>query len=218
MWLPDGGVRSRRVPGMTAGGDRSSPKIPSPKEDARPGHSTHEAAGQPGALGARRGVRTAALSALALVALAGLAIGILWTSVGPPEGSAPGSGTAAGRVGRDSGAGRDGTTIGGTISVAPELRGRLTAGDTLFIILRKGPGPPFAVKRIVGPQFPVRYQVGPEDVMMAGTPFEGQVTVSTRLSQAGGAGPPQPGDLEGEHPGPVTVGGGGVDIVISRVR
>src|SRR3989304_4741277 len=139
MWLPDGGVRSRRVPGMTAGGDRSSPKIPSPKEEARPGHSTHEAVAQPGALGPRRGVRTAALSALALVALAGLAIGILWTSVGPPEGSAPGSGTATGRVGRDSGAGRDGTTIGGTIAVAPKLRGHLTAGDTLFIILRKGP-------------------------------------------------------------------------------
>lgn len=203
---------------MTAGGDRSSPKIPSPKEVARPGHPTRKAVAQPGALGARGGVRTAALSALALVALAGLAIGILWTSVGPPDGSAPDSGTATGKVGRDSGAGRDGTTIDGTISVAPELRGRLTAGDTLFIILRKGPGPPFAVKRIVGPQFPVRYQVGPEDVMMAGTPFEGQVTVSTRLSQAGGAGPPQPGDLEGDHPGPVTVGVGGVDIVISRVR
>jgi len=158
-----------------------------------------------------------ALSVLALVALVGIAIGVLWSSLSPPEGSAPGSGPAAGPS-RESGAGRDGPTLGGTISVAPELRGRLAAGDTLFIILRKGPGPPFAVKRIRGPQFPVRYQVGPEDVMMAGTPFEGQVTVSTRLSQAGGAGPPQPGDLEGEHPGPVTVGGGGVDIVISRVR
>lgn len=182
------------------------------------GHPTHEAFAKPGALGPRRGVRTAVLSGLALVALAGLAIGILWTSVGPPDGSVPGSGTPTGSVGRDSGAGRDGMTIGGTISVAAELRGRLTAGDTLFIILRKGPGPPYAVKRIGGPQFPVRYQVGPEDVMMAGTPFEGQVTVSARLSRSGGAGPPQPGDLEGEHPGPVTVGAGGVDIVISRVR
>jgi cytochrome c-type biogenesis protein CcmH len=185
---------------MTAGGDRSSPRIISPRPDAR------------------RGVRTAALSALALVALAGLAIGILWTSVAPPDGPVPGLGTPTGSVGRDSGAGRVGATIGGTIAVAAELRGRLTAGDTLFIILRKGPGPPFAVKRMDGPQFPVRYQVGPEDVMMAGSSFEGQVTVSARLSRVGGAGPPQPGDLEGEHPGPVTIGVGGVDIVISRVR
>lgn len=218
MWLPDGGVRRRRVSSMTAGADRSSPKKTSPQEDARSGHTAHAAAEQPLGMGRRRGVRTAAMSVLALVALAGLAIGVLWTSVAPPEGSAPVSGIPAGRIGRDSSAGPGGTAIGGTISVAPELRGRLAAGDTLFVILRKGPGPPFAVKRIVGPQFPVRYQVGPEDVMMAGTPFEGQVTVSARLSRAGGAGPPQPGDLEGDHPGPVTVGVGGVDILISRIR
>ncbi len=187
---------------MTAGEDRPNPKTTPPMKDA----------------GRRRGVRTAALSALALFALVGLAIGVLWTSMSPPERSAPGSGTAAETAGRDSGAGRDGAAIAGTISVAPELRGRLTAGDTLFIILRKGPGPPFAVKRIGGPRFPVRYQVGPEDVMIAGTPFEGQVTIRTRVSKAGGAGPAQPGDLEGEHPGPVAVGARGVDIVISRVH
>ena len=158
-----------------------------------------------------------ALSVLALVALVGIAIGVLWSSLSPPEGSAPGSGPAAGPS-RESGAGRDGPTLGGTISVAPELRGRLAAGDTLFIILRKGPGPPFAVKRIRGPQFPVRYQVGSEDVMMAGAPFEGQVTVSARVSKTGGAGPAEGGDLEGEHPGSVAVGARGVDIVISRVR
>ena len=159
-----------------------------------------------------------ALSVLALVALAGIAIGVLWSSISPPAGSAPGLGPEAGTSGRQSGAGRDGATLGGTISVAPELRGRLAAGDTLFIILRKAPGPPFAVKRIGGPQFPVRYQMGSEDVMMAGTPFEGQVTVSARVSKTGGAGPAERGDLEGEHPGPVTVGARAVDIVISRVR
>ncbi len=202
MWLPDGGVQSRRVRRMTAGEDRPNPKTTPLTKDA----------------GRRRGVRTAALSALVLLALVGLAIGVLWTSMSPPERSAPGSSTAAETGGRDSGAGRDGATIGGTISVAPELRGRLTAGDTLFIILRKGPGPPFAVKRIGGPRFPVSYQVGSEDVMMAGTPFEGQVTIRARVSKTGGAGPAQPGDLEGEHPGPVTVGARGVDILISRVQ
>lgn len=202
MWLPDGGVQSRRVRSMTAGEDRPNPKTTPPTKEA----------------GRRRGVRTAALSALGLFALVGLAIGVLWTSMSPPERSASGSGTLAETAGRDSGVGRDGATIGGTISVAAELRGRLAAGDTLFIILRKGPGPPFAVKRVGGLRFPVRYQVGPEDVMMAGTPFEGQVTISARVSKRDGAGPAQPGDLEGEHPGPVTVGARGVDIMISRVH
>ena len=187
-------------------------------EEASPGSPAHEAIAQPGGLGPRRGIRTVALSALALVSLAGLAIGVLWTTVSPPDVSAPVSRPTAGTSGRESGAPGDSGTIGGTISVAPELRGLLTAGDTLFIILRKGPGPPVAVKRIVGPGFPVRYHVGPEDVMMAGMPFEGQVTVSARLSQTGRAGPPKRGDLEGEYPGPVTVGRRGVDIVISRVH
>lgn len=217
---------------VTLGGDRRSLETGWPVGNAGPGRTIHEAAPQPGGLGrpaheaAERpgelgpqgSVRTAALSVLALVALAGIAIGVLWSSIGPPAGSAPGSGPPAGTSGRESGAERDGATLGGTISVAPELRGRLAAGDTLFIILRKGPGPPFAVKRIGGPQFPVRYQMGSEDVMMAGTPFEGQVTVSARVSKTGGAGPAERGDLEGEHPGSVTVGARAVDIVISRVR
>jgi cytochrome c-type biogenesis protein CcmH len=164
---------------------------------------------------------------MALVALAGLAIGVLWISLSPPEGSQPGPAPTAGMSERISRGGQAASspapdagdaTIGGTISLAPQLRGRLTAGATLFIILRKGPGPPFAVKRIGGPSFPVRYRVGPGDVMMAGTPFEGEVTVSARVSGTGGAGPAQPGDLEGDHPGPVAVGARGVDIVISRIR
>ena len=203
---------------VTWGGDRSCLETGWSAGNAGPGHTNHNAAPQQGGWGPHGGVRTVVLSVLALVALAGIAIGVLWSSMTPPKGSAPGSGPAAGTSGRESGAGRDGATLDGTISVAPELRGRLAAGDTLFIILRKGPGPPFAVKRIGGPQFPMRYQVGPEDVMMAGTPFEGQVTVSARVSKTGGAGPAERGDLEGEHPGSVAVGARGVDILISRVR
>jgi len=203
---------------MTWGGDRLGLETGVPVGNAGPGNPAHEAAPQRGGWGPHGGVRTVALSVLALVALAGIAIGVLWNSLSPPEGSVPGSGPAAGTSGGESGGGQDGATLGGTISVTPELRGRLAAGDTLFIILRKGPGPPFAVKRIRGPQFPVRYQMGAENVMMAGTPFEGQVTVSARVSKKGGAGPAERGDLEGEHSGPVAVGARGVDIVISRVR
>jgi hypothetical protein len=169
----------------------------------------------------RRGVRTVVLSAVTLVGLAGLAVGVLWSSLGPPEGTAPGRGPAAesARTGSEPPASAaEGPAIAGMILVAAELRGRLSEGDTLFIIARKGPGAPFAVKRIVGPHFPLEYRLGPGDVMNAGTPFEGTLHLSVRLSKSGGAAPAQRGDLEGEYPGQVPVGARGVDIVITRVR
>jgi cytochrome c-type biogenesis protein CcmH len=172
----------------------------------------------------RRGVRTVVLSAVMLVSLAALAVGVLWSSLGPPEGTA----SSRGRATEEARAGSalqpsavEGPTIAGTISVAPELRGRVSDGDILFIIARKGAGgtgAPFAVKRVAGPHFPLEFQLGPGDVMTAGTAFEGNVRVSVRLSRSGVAGPGEPGDLEGDYPGQVAVGARGVNIVIARVR
>jgi cytochrome c-type biogenesis protein CcmH len=172
----------------------------------------------------RRGIRTVVLSVVLLVGLAALAVGVLWSSLGPPEGTASSRGTATegarpGSVSPPSAA--EGPIIAGTISVAPELRGRVSEGDTLFIIARKGDagaGPPFAVKRIAGAHLPLDFRLGPEDVMMAGTPFEGTVHVSVRLSKSGVAGPGEPGDLEGDYPGQVAVGTRGLNIVIARAR
>lgn len=172
---------------------------------------------------ARRGIRTVALSAVVLFGLAGLAGGILWSSLGPPERTASGGRPAdeSAGTGPPGPSGAEGPAIAGTISVAPELRGRVSDGGTLFIIARRssaGVGPPFAAKRIVAPHFPLEYRLGPGDVMMAGSAFEGDLHVSVRLSKSGVAGPGEPGDLEGEHPGQVPVGARGVDIVIARVR
>jgi hypothetical protein len=96
--------------------------------------------------------------------------------------------------------------------------GRVQDGSVLFVIARKAAGPPFAVKRIASPRFPLAYRLGPEDAMMAGSAFEGEVRVSARLSRTGTAGPAEAGDLEGEHPVRVPVGSRDVDILISRVR
>jgi cytochrome c-type biogenesis protein CcmH len=192
------------------GNPRAGSHPPDPRQ-ARPG-------------GGRHGIRTVVLSAAALVALASLAIGVLWNSLAPPEGTASRGGPAmeSARTGSElSPSAAEGPAIAGRISVAPELRGRVSDGDTLFIIARKGAGgisPPFAVKRITGPHFPLEYRLGPGDVMMAGTAFEGDVHLSVRLSKSGAAGPGEPGDLEGEHPGQVPVGARGVNIVIARVR
>jgi len=197
---------------MTRGSDKS------PREEASPTNLSplRAEAAQENEVGptAKRGVRTVVLSVVALVGLAALAVGTLLFSLGPSERSEPEirPGIAVSRTGPEAS-----PEISGTISMAPELRGRVSEGETLFIIARKGPGPPFAVKRITGPHFPLAYRLGPENVMAAGTPFEGEVTVSARLSRTGIAGPAQPGDLEGEHAGRVTVGSREVDIVIARV-
>jgi hypothetical protein len=172
----------------------------------------------------RRGIRTAVLSVAALLSLAALAGAVRWNSLGPSEGTGLGGRSATGSSERGNPSPPTGTerpTIAGTISVAPELRGRISDGDTLFIIARKGTGgtgAPFAVQRIAAPRFPLEYRLGPGDVMMAGMAFEGEFHLTVRLSKSGAAGPAQRGDLEGEYPAQVKVGARGVDIVIARVR
>jgi len=169
----------------------------------------------------RRGVRTVLLSVVGVLGVAAVAVWVLLNSLGPPEGTAPMGRQGSETPGMGSAASPSvggGPTISGTITVAQELGGRMGGAHVLFIIARRGPGPPYAVKRIADPHFPLSYQLGPENVMMAGTPFEGEVSLSARLSLAGGGGPAQPGDLEGEHAGRVTVGQRGVDLVINRVH
>ncbi len=193
---------------------QASPTNPPPAN----GPGGHRGGAAPGL---RRGVRTVVLSVVGVVGLAALAVWVLIGSLGPPEGTPPGPRTGGEASGSGTGsapAGVEGPAIAGTVSISQELAGRLSEGDTLFIIARKGPGAPFAVRRIAGPRFPLAYRMGPEDAMVAGTPFEGEVTVSARLSKAGSAGPAQPGDMEGEHPRRVAIGARGVDIVIARVR
>jgi len=166
------------------------------------------------------GVRTVLLSMVGLVALAALAIGILIASLEPPAPPRPVP-EAADRSPAASpreASGAEASSITGIVRLAPELRDRVGTGNVLFVIARRGSGPPFAVTRVVAPRFPAAYRIGPEDVMTPGASLQGEFTLSARLSQTGSAGPPQPGDLEGEHPGTVDVGTRGVDILLARVR
>lgn len=106
--------------------------------------------------------------------------------------------------------------IAGRISMAPELADRLTGAEVLFIMARRGGGPPLAVKRIASPKFPVNYALTREDQMVQGAPFTGIVEVVARLDRDGNAGPPQPGDMEGDKT-QVTIGDTDVNIVINRI-
>jgi cytochrome c-type biogenesis protein CcmH len=167
--------------------------------------------------GRRGGVRTSILSLATLAALAVLIIVTLVKSLTPPDNAAPPTTNrmpdAAARA-----SGQEAAEIRGIITIVPELAGRMRNGSVLFIVARKGAGPPFAVKRVLAPRFPLAYRLDAEDVMMAGEAFEGEIRVSARVSQTGSAGPPQPGDLEGEYGTPVNVGARNVDVVIAHVR
>jgi len=170
---------------------------------------------------AGRGFRTVVLSVVALIGLGAIAVVALLGSLGPPDQTSratEGVGQAAGTSTASESAVAQGPEIVGTVSVAEELRGRVSNDGTLFIVARKGPGPPFAVKRVVTPSFPLTYRLGPEDLMVAGNVFEGEMLLSARLSKSGSAGPARPGDLEGERAGTVKVGARSVDIVLSRIR
>ncbi len=119
-------------------------------------------------------------------------------SAGPRQGSKPG------------------VTITGTVTLSPTLRAGTPSEGALFIIARQGDGPPLAVKRIPNPTFPMVFSLGPEDRMLQGAPFEGEVMLLARLKRDGRAGPPAPGDLQGEARAPVRVGRRGVEIVLDK--
>jgi len=110
-----------------------------------------------------------------------------------------------------------GKVLAGTIRITPRLAGRIAPGDVLFVIARRGPGPPLAAKRIPSPVFPVSFRLGQEDVVMTGGSFQGEASVIARVKKGGAAGPAQPGDLEGAYPGnPVKIGGAAIEILIDR--
>lgn len=112
---------------------------------------------------------------------------------------------------------KGGKSLTGTVRIAPALTGKVAPGDVLFVIARKGPGPPLAVKRIADPAYPYSFRIGPEDMVMGGVAFEGEVSMVARIKKGGAAGPAQRGDLEGAYPGnPVKIGAPPIEIVIDH--
>jgi hypothetical protein len=159
----------------------------------------------------RRRIRTWALSLGALAVLGAAVLLVLFKSLSPPEPAPSGASNTPGASSPDG--------IAGTVTVAKELERQLPEDAVLFVIARKAAaGPPFAVVRIPQPTFPQSFRLGPDNVMMAGTPFEGSVHLAARLSRTGTAGPAQPGDLEGETPGLIPIGTANVTLALSRVR
>ena len=87
--------------------------------------------------------------------------------------------------------------IKGTIDVKGDLKAKVEAADTIYVIARKGQGgPPLAVKKLGVTPFPIAFELTERDVMMGG-PFEGDVDLSVRIDKDGDAMTKNPGDLIG---------------------
>jgi cytochrome c-type biogenesis protein CcmH len=107
--------------------------------------------------------------------------------------------------------------VSGTITIAPELRGRAATTDTLFVIARNaGSNEIVAVRKEQGVQFPFTFQISGADAMTAGSSFTGPFDITARLSKSGDA-VAASGDLEGMARG-VAAGSNAVEIVLSTVR
>ena len=125
----------------------------------------------------------------------------------PPAASASGGAVAAATG-----------NVSGRISLAPALKGKVAAGDTVFIFARPASGSrmPLAILRKQVSELPFDFTL---DDSMAMSPAarlssSAQVVVGARISKSGNA-MPQPGDLQVLSE-PVAVGTRGLTLVIAE--
>ena len=128
---------------------------------------------------------------------------------------APGEARGAPDMPSEVAAGGSTEPITGTVELAPEFAGRTPANAVLFIIARRGAGPPLAVKRVAEPKFPVEFSIGPDDRMIQSVPFTGPIELTARIDGDGNATSRAPGDVMGAaRTGPVDPGATGVAILL----
>lgn len=113
-----------------------------------------------------------------------------------------------------------GGTLKGKILLSDALKDNVPSAGILFIYARRvgqDKGPPLAVLRVPAPTFPLEFSMGPENVMMQGIPFEGDVNLSARLDGDGNAMTRLTGDLTGALAAPVKVGTENLELTLSDV-
>ncbi len=107
-------------------------------------------------------------------------------------------------------------SVSGILSIDPEMEKNLPENWKLFLFARSvgvQRGPPLAVKLLESVQFPYSFTIGQESVMMPGSVFEGEMTLTARIDQDGDA-KSSPSDLEGTLK--VTAGDNKVELVIDH--
>lgn len=106
-------------------------------------------------------------------------------------------------------------TLNGRLEIAPGLRDRLAADDTVFVFARTAQGgPPVAALRFRGADLPLSFSF--EQATMMGSEIPPTVTLGARVAK-GGAAAAGAGDLEGAIED-VAIDASGVSLVIDRVR
>ena len=110
-------------------------------------------------------------------------------------------------------------SLQGVVSLAPALRGKVSPGDTLFVMARplSGSKMPLAVLRTTAEKLPYPFTLDDSMAMTPNAKLSGhpKVVVAARISRSGDAAA-RKGDIEGLS-APVAPGASGVQIVISRV-
>ena len=110
--------------------------------------------------------------------------------------------------------------ISGTVTLAPNLAGKGSATDTLFVFAREMNGPPMpvAIVRATKKDLPFTFRLDDSTSMMPSRKLSdvGMVVIVARISKSGQA-MPQSGDLEGMSQ-PVKPGAGGITVVIDHER
>jgi cytochrome c-type biogenesis protein CcmH len=119
----------------------------------------------------------------------------------------------------DSKAGTKGLTV--AISLAPELKGMVSTGDTLFVFARAAEGPrmPLAIVRKTAGELPTIVRLDDSMAMAPQLRLSAypSVVVGARISKSGNA-TPQPGDLSGTSPVVSLSQAEVVDLVIDDIE
>lgn len=116
----------------------------------------------------------------------------------------------------------NGRFVAGTVTLADELKGKVSPTDTVFIYARpvSGSRMPLAYTTIEVKDLPYNFNINESMTMAMGADTlrnVDRVIVGARISKTGNF-MPQSGDLEGEMANPVEVGDRGVVVQITTVR
>jgi len=111
---------------------------------------------------------------------------------------------------------RGGSRVSGVVRLAPELAGKVSPGDTVFIFARAAEGPrvPLAVLRKRGSDLPAEFTLDDSMAMAPQMKLSAfpRVVIGARVSKSANANP-QAGDLQGLSAA-VKVGAKSVSVVI----
>jgi len=110
-------------------------------------------------------------------------------------------------------------SVSGSVAIAPAIAGKLSGGETVFILARAqgGPRTPLAVIRAVARELPMKFALDDTQAMAPGVNISSAsaVLIEARVSRTGNV-IPQSGDLVGTS-APVKPGARDVKIVVDKV-